>query len=59
MDMHLILRMTQCAVLQIKKTTIIGIPLNNASRKSIEDFTVAKEVNKNIQIRTLYTLCET
>lgn len=59
MDMHLILRMTQCAVLQIKKKTTIGIPLNNASRKSIEDFTVAKEVNKNIQIRTLYTLCET
>lgn len=59
MDMHLILRMTQCAVLQIKNPPIIGIPLNNASRKSIEDFTVAKEVNKNIQIRTLYTLCET
>lgn len=59
MDMHLILRMTQCAVLQIKENNHRYIPLNNASRKSTEDFTVAKEVNKNIQIRTLYTLCET
>lgn len=59
MAIHLILSMTQCAVLQIKKTNHRYIPLNNASRKSIEDFTVAKEVNKNIQIRTLYTLCET